>query len=416
MTADAQQQGTWYLRTVRGSMPGQSFAIDRSVVTVGRDPINDIAIDEPSVSRQHAQLAYQDGWFYVQDSGSANGIVVNGVRIDGPQRIAPGQEVVLSRDVAFVLEWVPGPQQTAAMEYASDATSPQDLYNTPTAQWQIPQQAPAAVQPQAMPQTVPQTAAAATGSGMAWLFGGCGVVLFLMAIVGIAGALMFTGVIPNPLAAPTNTPTYTPAALTPLPVIQTLTPTSTATAQAAGQPTPTPYPTYTSYPTYTPVPTQAATATETPPSTPTSVPPTSTLVPPTNTPVPPTHTPIPPTNTPVPPTHTPVPTNTPVPTHTPTTPPPQPLSINHAVENVACVSKSQYRINFGIYLEGGTGEYNVYRDIDEQKLYGPGTATSFPYELTWGASSSAVGTFYVKSGGQRAESKFYVQNPDCSGF
>jgi hypothetical protein len=396
-------------------MPGQSFAIDRSVVTVGRDSINDITLDEPSVSRQHAQLAYQEGWFYVQDLGSANGIVLDGVRIDGPQRIVPGQEVVLSRDVAFVLEWVPSTQQTAAMEYASDATSPQDPYHTPTAQWQVPQQAPAAVQPQVIPQPAPQTPAT-TGSGMTWLFVGCGVVLVLIAIIGIAGALMFTGVIPNPLAAPSNTPTHTPAAITPLPVIQTLTPTSTATVQAAGQPTATPYPTYTSYPTYTPVPTQAATATETPLPTPTLVPPTHTPVPPTNTAVPPTNTPIPPTNTPVPPTHTPVPTSTPVPTHTPTTPPPKPLSINHAVEGVACISKSQYRINFGIYLEGGTGEYAVYRDIDEQKVYGPGPATSVPYELTWGSNASAVGTFYVKSGGQRAESKFYVPNPDCSGF
>ena len=62
--------------------------------------------------------------------------------------------------------------------------------------------------------------------------------------------------------------------------------------------------------------------------------------------------------------------------------------------------------------------WEVFRrnDIDEQQIYGPGPQKTVPYTLEWGAGASAVGTLYVKSGGQRAESKFYVQNPDCSGF
>jgi hypothetical protein len=83
---------------------------------------------------------------------------------------------------------------------------------------------------------------------------------------------------------------------------------------------------------------------------------------------------------------------------------------------VACLSKAQYKIQFTIHVGGGTGQYAVYRDIDEQKIYGPGPQTTIEYELTWGANASAVGTLYVRSGGERAESKFYVQNPDCSGM
>jgi hypothetical protein len=86
------------------------------------------------------------------------------------------------------------------------------------------------------------------------------------------------------------------------------------------------------------------------------------------------------------------------------------------VEDVACISTGQYRINFTIYVDGGTGQYFVYRDIDSQAIYGPGPAKAIPYELTWGAGSSAVGTLFVRSGGETAESKFYVQTPDCSGF
>jgi hypothetical protein len=83
---------------------------------------------------------------------------------------------------------------------------------------------------------------------------------------------------------------------------------------------------------------------------------------------------------------------------------------------VACTSKKEYKAAFTIYLNGGVGNYMVFRDIDTQRIYGPGNAKSFAYALTWGADSAATGTFYVWSGDQRAEKKFYVQNPDCSGF
>jgi hypothetical protein len=410
---NVQQQGTWYLKVVQGPVPGQSFAITRSVIVVGRDPGNDIVLDVPSVSRKHARLTYQDGWFHVQDLGSANGVVVNGVRVAGSQRIAPGDQVALSRDLAFVLEWVPSaPEdietgQTAVMGPEHAATAPElrapvfptpqpVLEEEPTAQWRVPQQPPT---PPPVVQPAPEPTR--SGGGMTWLFVGCGVLLLIGAIVGIVAALMFTGVLPNPFAAPTEAvPTQAPTPTATLPALAT--PTYTPEPDA---PTPTPQPTYTPYPTHTPVP---PTATSEPPTN-TPVPPTNTSVPPTNTPVPPTNTPVPPTNTPVPPTNTPVPpTNTPV--------PPKPLSLSFSVDSAACISNSQYKIVFTIYLDGGTGQYNVYRDIDEQKIYGPGNAKSFTYELTWGAGSAATGTFYVRSGGVRAEDKFYVKNPDCSGF
>ncbi|MBN1641005.1 MAG: hypothetical protein JXA09_07200, partial [Anaerolineae bacterium] len=220
-------------------------------------------------------------------------------------------------------------------------------------------------------------------------------------------ALMLTGVLPNMFV-----PTAQPA---PVGTVRVSTPTSTATtALAPGGET---APTETSTtapppPTATGAPPAAPTATSVPPTA-TTVPPTATSVPPTATTAPPTATTEPPTATSVPPTATP--TETPLPTATATAPP-QPLTISHVVDEVACLSKAQYRIRFTIYVGGGTGQYEVYRDIDEQKIYGPGPQTAIEYELTWGADASAVGTLYVRSGGERVESKFYVPNPDCSGM
>lgn len=424
MTMASDQQGTWQLRMIHGSLPGQSFRIGRDVVSIGRDASNDIALDEPSISRRHAQLIYREGGFYIQDLGSANGVVVNGTPIQGSIRIGPGDRIALSRDVTLALEWVPANEQTAIMSDTSP-TPPQGtrmpLYEAPTQQWQpsAPAQPPSFA---AQPPSGPPTAAPPPrepARGFPWLtlgLAGCGGMLLVLAAVGIVGALIYTGVLPTPFRTVPDKPTVV-LTLT-LPVV---TLTSTATAVPTTQATPTVAPTMTSPPADLATPTATAveatatteaTATPEPTQTPLpteTTPPTATTEPPTATPVPPTATPIPPTATPVPPTATP----TAMPT---ATTPPTPLSLGHSVDNVACISKGQYRIKFTLYMGGGTGQYFVYRDIDSQPVYGPGPATSAPYELVWGAGSSAVGTFFVRSGGETAEDKFYVETPDCSGF
>jgi len=50
-------------------------------VTIGRDPQNDIVIDDPTVSARHAALTYRHGVFHLQDVGSANGTYVSGKKI-----------------------------------------------------------------------------------------------------------------------------------------------------------------------------------------------------------------------------------------------------------------------------------------------------------------------------------------------
>jgi pSer/pThr/pTyr-binding forkhead associated (FHA) protein len=53
--------------------------------TVGRDPGNDIILRDPKVSRHHAEVVFERGFFVLHDLASANGTFVNGKRI----RIAP---------------------------------------------------------------------------------------------------------------------------------------------------------------------------------------------------------------------------------------------------------------------------------------------------------------------------------------
>ncbi len=53
--------------------------------TVGRDPGNDIILRDPKVSRHHAEVVFERGFFVLHDLASANGTYVNGKRV----RVAP---------------------------------------------------------------------------------------------------------------------------------------------------------------------------------------------------------------------------------------------------------------------------------------------------------------------------------------
>lgn len=53
-------------------------ALDRPLITIGRRMDNDIIIDSPVVSRQHAHIRWRYGRFVIFDVGSRGGITVNG--------------------------------------------------------------------------------------------------------------------------------------------------------------------------------------------------------------------------------------------------------------------------------------------------------------------------------------------------
>ncbi len=58
-----------------------AHVINRVPYTVGRMPDRDLVLAHPFVSRQHAELLYEEGAFYVVDAGSRHGTFVNGTRV-----------------------------------------------------------------------------------------------------------------------------------------------------------------------------------------------------------------------------------------------------------------------------------------------------------------------------------------------
>ena len=73
--------------------PVTTFMVERSSATVGRGPENPIRLDDLSVSRRHARIAYRQGGYWLSDLGSMGGTWVNGTRLSAPRRIAAGEVI-----------------------------------------------------------------------------------------------------------------------------------------------------------------------------------------------------------------------------------------------------------------------------------------------------------------------------------
>lgn len=65
-------------------------------VSLGRSPEADHQLPSKAASRIHAQVFSRDDAWYVEDLGSSNGTIVNGIKIDGPVVLNPGDVVVLA--------------------------------------------------------------------------------------------------------------------------------------------------------------------------------------------------------------------------------------------------------------------------------------------------------------------------------
>jgi len=82
------------LRDVSGVTEQGIFKISKKVTNIGRkDRINHIAIDQETISRQHAIIEYKNYSFWIIDQGSSNGTFLNGKQIDDEMRLNHGDTI-----------------------------------------------------------------------------------------------------------------------------------------------------------------------------------------------------------------------------------------------------------------------------------------------------------------------------------
>jgi len=73
--------------------PPVTFTVAKTAATLGRGQENTIRLDDLSVSRRHARIAYRQGGYWLSDLGSMGGTWVEGARLSAPRRLAAGEVI-----------------------------------------------------------------------------------------------------------------------------------------------------------------------------------------------------------------------------------------------------------------------------------------------------------------------------------
>ena len=84
---------------------GKRMVVGPAGATLGRSRKCDIVVDDPNVSREHAEIRPRGGSWVLRDLGSTNGSSINGRRTDGAEVLKPGDEIELGTStMTFELE------------------------------------------------------------------------------------------------------------------------------------------------------------------------------------------------------------------------------------------------------------------------------------------------------------------------
>lgn len=103
-----------------GELLGE-YTLNRERLTIGRRPTNDIVINFPSVSGEHAYVITRRGESYIEDLRSTNGTRVNGELVN-KHYLQHGDEIVIGR---HLLAYV-----AAIDEHGMQASAPEAMADT----------------------------------------------------------------------------------------------------------------------------------------------------------------------------------------------------------------------------------------------------------------------------------------------
>jgi hypothetical protein len=93
---------TAYVVLERGPTPDKRYEITAVASTIGRSPQNEIVINDPEMSRRHAQIVQKGEGFTVEDLGSTNGTFVNGQRCMGSTPLHHGDRIEFGDTVSLI--------------------------------------------------------------------------------------------------------------------------------------------------------------------------------------------------------------------------------------------------------------------------------------------------------------------------
>ena len=82
----------------------KEVAIGPKGITIGRNPDNDIQIDNIAVSRQHARIYRQGYAFYIEDLKSTNGVFLNGKLLNWKSGLNHNDQISIGKHTLVFVE------------------------------------------------------------------------------------------------------------------------------------------------------------------------------------------------------------------------------------------------------------------------------------------------------------------------
>jgi hypothetical protein len=121
-----------------GPYPGQEFILPQQTVTIGREPVNELKLADPEISRRHARILYQAGRYLLEDLGSTNGTFVNGQRINAPTVLRTGDAIDFAEYVGFTFIGETGSLSDTLLEAPARGAAPPPAASPPPAAAALP--------------------------------------------------------------------------------------------------------------------------------------------------------------------------------------------------------------------------------------------------------------------------------------
>ncbi|MDY6846033.1 MAG: FHA domain-containing protein [Chloroflexota bacterium] len=96
-----------------------NFALEKSVIDIGRHSNNDLILDEPHVSRHHAQLRAINKRYVIFDVGSTGGLFINGKQIS-QATLQPGDVIRIGMVNLIYVQDITSENPTTALPVEDD--------------------------------------------------------------------------------------------------------------------------------------------------------------------------------------------------------------------------------------------------------------------------------------------------------
>jgi len=163
----------------QGPQAGQAFALNKSIITIGREAGNDIVLESPQISRYHTRLTLQGGVYVVEDLGSTNGTFLNGQRVLRLTPVTTGDLIGVGESILLKVQGVAG-ETVVERGQPQFVMPPPPVYAPPPPVYAPP---PPVYAPPPYPYRPPPSDGASC-----WVWG-CGCLLALALALGCLGAI-----------------------------------------------------------------------------------------------------------------------------------------------------------------------------------------------------------------------------------